>query len=177
VIKAKPTNTARQPTARTANSTGERAAQGRDPQHHRFEAAHQPPGEAEADQGARERQDHHVLADREQERACRGAAEQAELDATRAVAVEQHAQWQLKQREREQIGRGQQAELGRAEADVGGQLGPDHRVHRTEQVGEEIAERERRQDGANDCSRTELRRCSLLWHGARPRQRQSILPI
>ena len=87
-----------------------------------------------------------VLADGEQQRACGGAREQRRLDATRAEAVEQDAERQLEQGEREQIGRREQAQLGGAQAEIGGQVRPDDRVHRPEQVGQEVAERERRQD-------------------------------
>ena len=154
----------------------ERAARRRHPQHHRLEAAHQAAREAEADQGARNGQGHDVVADREQQRAGRGAAEQAGLDAARPVAVEQHAQGQLEQREGEQIGRGQEAEGGRAEADVGGEVRPDHGVDRTEQVGEEVAEREGRQDREHDRRGRELCWGRVLWQGVRPK-RQATLPI
>jgi hypothetical protein len=74
-------------------------------------------------------------AEAEQQRPGRGAGEQGGLDPARPEPVEQDAERQLEQRKGEQIGRGQEAELGRAQADLGDQARPDHRVHRAKEIG------------------------------------------
>jgi hypothetical protein len=70
--------------------------------------------------------------------------ENSSAPAARSEPVEQQAERQLEQREREQVGRGQKPEPGRAEPDVGDQPRADHRVHRAEEIGQKVPGSERR---------------------------------
>ena len=103
-------------------------------------------GEAEADQHARHDQLAERIAEPEQRRAERRHREQHDLHLARAVAVERDAQHRLHQREEQEEGRGQQAEVGRRDADVALEIREDDRVHAAENVRKEIRERERQED-------------------------------
>jgi hypothetical protein len=116
----------------------------------RLETAHEAAGEAEADQGTRDRQREGVAPHREQQRAGRPDQQQDRLDAARPVAVEQHAERQLDQREREQIGRREEPEARSIELQFGDEIGGDHRVRRAEQIGKEVAQAERQEAQADD---------------------------
>ena len=116
------------------------------PQREDLDRRHQAAGEADADQHAR----HDQLAERgaepEQRRADRRHDQQHGLHPARAVAVERHALDRLDQREEQEEGRGQQAEIGRGDADVALEIGEDDRVDAAEDVRKEVGERERQED-------------------------------
>ncbi len=76
--------------------------------------------------------------------------ELAEKAAWRTVAIEQYAERQLEQRKGEEIGRRQQPELGRAQGEIGHEIGRHHRIHRAQQIGQEIAASEGRKRHGHD---------------------------
>ena len=82
-------------------------------------------------------------------RAHRGHAEQHRLDAARSVAIEQHPGRNLHQRERQEVGAGQQAERRRRQRELARQVGRDHRIDRPEHVRQQIA------GGEDDVDRAE----------------------
>ena len=122
-----------------------------------LERGHQAGGHAEPDQASREAQHPERLADGEQRRPKRGEHQQHRLNARRAVAVEQQAERNLEGGEGDEIDAGHEAEIGRAQPDLGDQGLRDHRVDDPEQVGEVIAEPERNQHRKHDPERRDRR--------------------
>jgi len=118
-------------------------ARRRKPQRVGLDRAHQPAGDAEADQRAAERQHGEALGQAEHQRAERGNAEQRRQHAARAVTVEQHTERQLERGEGEKVRRGEQAEVGGREREFGRQFARDDRVDVAEEVRQEIARGER----------------------------------
>ena len=68
----------------------------------------------------------------------------------KTIRTEQHAQWQLEQREGPEIGGGEKAQLGGGEPQVLHQVGRHHGVHRAQQVGHEVAGGEGQQGGEDE---------------------------
>ena len=86
------------------------------------------------------------LAECEPGAARRSHQQQRGVDAARAVAVEQHAERQLEQREGEEVDAGEQPEARGREAQLARDLRPDDRVDRAVDVGNEIPRQERQGD-------------------------------
>ena len=116
------------------------------PERDGLDGGHQPAGEAQPDQGARQDQLAEREAQAEQGRARRRHGQQHGLHAARPVAVERDAQHRLAAGEEQEEGRGQQAEIAGGDADIPFEIGKNHRVHAAEDVGQEIGERERQED-------------------------------
>ena len=68
------------------------------------------------------------------------------VHAPRPVAVEQHAQRQLEQREGEEVDAGEQPQARRRERELAREVRPDDRVDRAVDVGDEIPREERQGD-------------------------------
>ncbi len=75
-----------------------------------------------------------------------GDEQQRGIDAPRPIAVEQHAERQLEQREAEEVDAGEQPQAGGREAQLARDLRADDRVDRAVDVGNEIPRQERQGD-------------------------------
>jgi hypothetical protein len=112
----------------------------------RLQRRHQAGAYAESDHRACDRQRRQRFRRREQQRATRGDGQQRGLDAARPIAVQQHADGNLRRAEREEIGAGQESQRRRVERHVAHQLRRDDSVDRAEQVGKQVARGEREVD-------------------------------
>ena len=125
-------------------------------QRHGLEARHEPAGEAEPDQRAGEHEHAFVRREAEERGPSRRHEQQRRLHPARPVPVEQNAERRLKGGESDEIGRRQEAQTLRREPDVRHQIRRHDRVHRPEQVGEEIAAAERQQHRQGDASESDV---------------------
>jgi hypothetical protein len=94
---------------------------------------------SEPDQRTCNRQGLQRRADAKQRAASGGHDQQGRLDAARAEAVDQQAERQLKQTEGEEVGRSQEAQIGRCDAQIAHQIRGDHRVDAAQPIGQKIA--------------------------------------
>src|SRR5207249_1692471 len=114
-------------------------ALGRKPEHEGLDAAHQAGRDAEADQRPCEDQRLERLRVRERDATGSREHQQGTIDAPRPEAVEQQSERNLEQTEREEINPGEEAELGRAEAEFLRERRPEHGIHRAKYVRQVIA--------------------------------------
>jgi hypothetical protein len=120
-------------------------AREREPERECLDRAHQARGHPQADERAAHRQHGEILRQRERSRTGRSDAEKRSYHAPGAVAVEQHAERELKSGEREEIHRGEKAELGRRELELACEVLRDDRVDVPVEERKEVARRERRE--------------------------------
>ena len=92
------------------------------------------------------------VADREKRRAGGGDDEQRRLDTMGAEAIEQQAERQLDRGEGKEIDRGEEAEAGGIDADLGGDGRADDGIHDAEEMREEIAEGEGEEEAGRNHS-------------------------
>ena len=133
-------------------AVGHSNAFGREPEDDRLEARHEGEGNAEADQGTADDEADQAIGQCEHKGADAGNQQQRALDGSGAVAVQQDTERKLGGGEQQEIHRRQHAEVGGAEAEIGGQIAGDQRVDRAEQVGEIVAGGEREKHAGDAAS-------------------------
>ena len=107
--------------------------------------AHQGQRHAHTDQRAAEQEPDERVGEGKHQRAGAGEQQKAALKRARPVAVEQDAAGELHGGEHQKIDRGQQPEIGRAQAELRRQIAGDQRVDGAKQIREIVAGREGQQ--------------------------------
>ena len=116
------------------------------PEHQRLQAGDEACSNTEPDQRAANQQQHHTVGSREQDCPRNSDRQQDNLDTVRPEPVKRDANWQLRNGERQEVHRGEQAELGRAYSDVSAHARGRDCIDGAEQVGQIVGGGEGQKD-------------------------------